>query len=600
MGNPQLFAMLVLHLTLTALPGAAAVLLAARLGVRSVPVLLAIGMAATGVLAMLAFWAYYGDRTLGETVSYLTLFGSIALVVGCLHGGRIERGLLRQLATPLGLWALGSAFLLFFGFLYGGSDDSIKVAAARFSGPLPTDNLLPAYLVEYFYEYGHSGHPLFPPDWLASDRPPLQVGYLLGQKPFEIIDDEANYQVASVVLQQLWIVGLWALLLAARVRKVTRGLVMATVLVSDLALLNGFFVWPKLLPAAMLLAAAALTVTPLWKELRGSSWAAVLIGALLGVALMGHGSSVFGVIPLAIVAAWRGMPSWRWLGIAALVGIVVVAPWSAYQKWGEPPGNRLLKWSLAGVPEIDDRGTVETIVDSYREVGVGGAIHNKGENFVTMVGGGPAWEAVQRADDDLRSGDLEGAVREVRLIFFFNLFPSLGLLLIAPFAMLAARRRLRGPPQEQDWSFALTCFAVVGIGCLGWGLLAFGDLASRTWLHVGSYLLPIIAFAGCVAGLRAVFPRFTVYYAAVAATLMMALYVPYLEPPPPPVQTAFSLWAALLAALFLAGFGAVAFSALGAPEAPGFDPDQGDDRQRAGDDGGDRGGVDQREATPHH
>ncbi len=598
MTNPELLLTLVLHLALTALPGAAAALLAARLGVRSVPVLLATAMAATGVLAMLAFWAYYGDRTLGETVSYLTLFGSIALVVGCLHGGRIERGLLRQLATPLGLWALGSAFLVFFGFLYGGSDDSIKVAAARFSGPLPADNLLPAYLVEFFYEYGHSGHPLFPPDWLASDRPPLQVGYLLGQKPFEVFDEEANYQVGAVVLQQLWIVGLWALLLAARVRRVTRGLVMGTVLLSDLALLNGFFVWPKLLPAAMLLAAAALTITPLWQELRRSIWAAVLVGALLGVALMGHGSSVFGVIPLALVAAWRGLPSWRWLGVAALVVIAVMAPWSAYQKYGEPPGNRLLKWSLAGVSEIDDRGTVETIVDSYREVGIGGAIHNKGQNFVTMLGGGPAWEAVQRADDALGSGDLEGMVREVRLILFFNFLPALGLLLLAPFAMLAGRRRARGSPE--DWSFALTCFAAVGIGLIGWGLLAFGDLASRTVLHVCSYLLPILAFAGCVAGLRAVFPRFAIYYAALAATVMLAFYVPYLEPPPPPVETSFSLWAALLAALSLAGFGAVVFKAHGAPESPGFDPDQGDDRQRAGEDDGDRGGVDQREAAPQH
>ena len=312
---------------------------------------------------------------------------------------------------------------------------------------------------------------------------------------------------------------------------------------------------------------------------------------------MGHGSSVFGVIPLAVLAAWRGLPSWRWLGIAALVGIVVMAPWSAYQKWGEPPGNRLLKWSLAGVPEIDDRGTVETIADSYREVGVGGAIHNKGQNYATMFGGSPAWEAVQRADDALGSGDLEGAVREVRLIFFFNFFPAMGLLLLDPFAMLAGWRRKRGPPQEREWSFALTCWAVVGIGCFAWGILAFGDLQSRTVLHVGSYLLPILAFTGAVADLRAAFPRFAIYYAALAATLMFALYVPYFEPL---TETAFSPWAALLAAISLAGFGALAFLGLGAPEPPGFDPDEGDDRQREEDDGGDRGHVDQPEAAPHY
>lgn len=591
MTNSQMLLTLVLHLALTTLPGVAAALLAARRGVRSVPVLLAAGLAATGAVAMLAFWAYYGDRTLGESFSYLVLFGSPALIVACLWGGRIDRGLLRQLAVPLGLWALGSLFLVFFGFLYGGADDAIKVAANRFSGPMPADNLLPAYLTDWFYANAHHGHPLFPPDWLASDRPPLQVGYLLAQKPFETYAPEANYQVAAVVLQQLWIVGLWALLLAARVGKVTRALAMVTVLVSDLALMNGFFVWPKLLPAAMLLGAAALTITPLWGELRRSPLGAALIGALLAVAMMGHGSSVFGLIPLAVLAAWRGLPSWRWLGVAALAGIVVMAPWSAYQKYGEPPGNRLLKWSLAGVPDVDERGTMETIADSYSEAGLGGAIHNKGQNYVTMLGGGPAWEALDRADDYAGEGDLEGAVREVRLVFFFDLFPSLGLLLVSPFLMFLGRRRGRERPRE--WSFALNCFAALGIGCLAWGILAFGDLSSRTVLHVGSYLLPILAFAGAVAGLRAVFPRFAIYYAALAATLMLALYVPYLEPYP---GTGFSLPAALLAALGLAGFGAVAFAAR-VPEPPGFGPDEGDDRQRAGDDGRDREAVDQREVA---
>ena len=595
MGNPDLFQLLVLHLALTALPLVAAALVPARLGVRSVPVLLATGLAATGAVAMLAFWAYFADRTLGESLSYLMVFGSIALIAWSLYGGRIEGALLRQLAVPLGLWALGCAFLVFFGFVHGGAEQAIPTGATRFSNPLPSDNALPGYFVDWFYLHGHSGHPLYPPDWLASDRPPLQVGYLLAQKPFERVDAELNYQVAALVLQQLWIVGLWALLVAARLGRVTRGLVMVTVLVSDLALLNGFFVWPKLLPAAMLLGAAALTITPLWEELRGGRWAAALIGALLALAMMGHGSSVFGVIPLVLLVAVRGrLPSWRWVGVAALVGILVMAPWSAYQKYGEPPGNRLLKWSLAGVAEIDDRGTVETIVDSYREAGLGGAIHNKGQNFVTMLGGGPAWETLQNAVEAVGENDLEEAVRETRVVFFFDLFPAMGLLFIAPFLMLAGRRRARARPEE--WSFALACWAVVGIGALAWGLLAFGDLPSRTVLHVSSYLLPILTFAGAVAGLRAVFPRFAIYYSAVAAALMLALYVPVLDPLP---GTAFSFWAILLAALSLAGFCVVAFSGLGAPEAAGLHPDERDDRQRAGDDGGDREGVDQREVARH-
>jgi hypothetical protein len=574
----ELGLLLALHLILTALPGMAAALLGARLGLRRVPVLLALGLAATGVVAMLAFWAYFWNQTVGQSFSVFVLLGSIMLAGWCLLDGPIDRGLLRRLAPPLLLWALGSAFLVFLGFLHGDTAYPVESATARFYGPLPSDSDLPRFFAEWFYVNGSAGSPVYPPDWLASDRPPLQIGFVLAQRPFGIGGEAVNYQVLGVVLQQLWIIGLYALLAAARLDRLTRGLVLIAVLLSSLTIVNGFYVWPKLLPAAMLLAAAALVLTPLWEELRANRWAAALIGVLVALAMMGHGSSVFGVIPLALVAALRGMPSWRWIGVAALVAIVVMAPWSAYQKYGQPPGDRLLKYSLAGVPEIDERGAMETIVDSYREVGLGGAIHNKGQNFVTMVGGGPAWEALDRAGGAVGSGELTTAVREVRTVLFFDFFPSLGLLLLAPLAMIWRRRR--GPDRPEEWSFALLSFAVVGIGCLAWGLLAFGDLSSRTVLHVSSYLLPILAYAGAVAGLRAVLPRFAIYWTLLGAALILALYVPVLDPLP---GTSFSLGNALLAALALAGFVAAAFRASGPADESGFPPDGSRDRRRAAD-----------------
>jgi hypothetical protein len=343
----ELLLLLALHLALTALPGVAASLCGARLGVRQAPVLMVIGLAATGAVAMLGFWAYYADRTAGQSFSYLVLFGSILLIGWSLYGG-LDRSLLRKLATPLALWALGSTFLVFLGFLHGGTDQAIGTATIRFSGQLPTDNDLPHYFTEWFYLNSHHGHPLYPGDWLASDRPPLQIGYLLVQRPFAIFQEGLNYQVASVVLQQLWIVGLWALLMAARVGRLTRALIMLTVLASDLAILNGFYVWPKMLPAAMLVGAAALVLTPLWEDLRHRLWAGALLGLLFGLAMMGHGSSVFGVIPLALVAAFRGLPSWRWIGVTVLAGLLLQVSWSAYQNYGEPPGNRLTKWDAGG------------------------------------------------------------------------------------------------------------------------------------------------------------------------------------------------------------------------------------------------------------
>jgi hypothetical protein len=562
MAGGELLWILALHLVLTGLPGIAAALWAAKRGVASVSVLLAIALAASGVVAMLSFWAYYADPVLGESLSYFTVLSAAGLSAWALYDGHLDSALLRGLATPLALWVLGSTFLVFLGFLHGG-DDPLGLAMTRFSAQLPTDNAIPHFFGEWFFEHGHHGSPpIFPGEWLASDRPPLQIGYVLSQRPFGWGGTaDLHYQLLGVVLQQLWIVGLWALLVAARVGHLSRALALVTVLGSDVAIVNGFFVWPKMLPAAMLLAAAALMMTPVWSELRRSLWAAALVAALLALAMLGHGSSIFGILPLALVAAYRGLPGWRWIGMAALVGLALMAPWSAYQKYGDPPGNRLLKWQLAGVIEIDSRGASETIVDSYREAGFGGILHNKAENFVAMSGGGPMAEHFNEAVGAVRDGDLALFVEDLRNIFFFNLLPSLGLLLLVPLMMVAGRRRGRLNPAE--WSFALTCFAVFAIGAVAWGLLLFGNAAARTVVHQGSYLLPVLGLCGGVVGLRAVLPRFAIYFVGLGALLSLALYVPALQPEP---GTGYSFFAALIAAVSLVGFGVLALRGDDIPE----------------------------------
>jgi hypothetical protein len=553
----ELLLLLVVHLALTGLPGVAAVLAAVDRGVRSVPLLLAIGLAATGVLAMLAFWAYYADPAVGEVASHAVPIGSAGLIAWILYVRCPDASLLRRLAVPLGLWALGSAFLLFLGFAHGGAGQPLDTAQTRFTTfELPGDNAIPFFFSEWFFAHGHHGAPpLFPPNWLASDRPPLQIGYVLEQRPFAWGSVELHYQAIGVILQQLWIVGLWALLLAARLGRVTRALVMLAVLVSGLTIVNGFFVWPKLLPAAKLLAAAALVLTPLWDELRDDWRAGALIGALCGVAMLGHGSSVFAVIPLALLAAYRGFPGLRWLGVALLAGALLTVPWSAYQKYGDPPGNHLTKFMLAGQTRVDSRGTVEAIADSYGEAGVGGALGNKADNFLTMVGGkgvfgkGAALGAARTAATEIGAGRFGDAAREVRTVFFLYLLPSLGVLLLGPIAMALLWRRGRASPRE--WSFALTCWAVVLLGCIAWGLLLFGNAASRTTIHVGSYAIPILAFTGAVAGLRVVLPRIAVYCVAGSGLMSLLVYAPVVEPLP---GTTYSLLALFVSALTLGGF----------------------------------------------
>jgi hypothetical protein len=550
-----LLPILALHLALTGLPGAAAALFAARRGMRRQPLLLAIGLAATGIVAIVSFWAFYADPLVGKAFAWLVPIASVATIAWSLAGRRIDRALLRGLAIPAALWALGSAFVLFLGFGHGGVDTPLATATTRFSGELPSDIDIPRFFAEWFYFNGHEGTvPVYPGGWLSSDRPPLQVGYVLSQRPVAWDGNGIglHYEVLGVVLQQLWIVGLWALLLAAGVGRVTRAVTVALVLVSGLVLVNGFYVWPKLLPAAFLLAAAALVLTPLWERLRGDPRAAALLAALLALALLGHGASVFAALGLAAVAALRGLPSLRWLGVAVAAGAVLMVPWLAYQSYGDPPGDRLQKWMLAGAVEVDERSTPEAIVDEYSEQGLGGAIHNKGQNFVTIAGGGPAFESARDAVEAAGEGELDDAVGRLRGIAFFYLLPSLGGLLLAPILMAARRRRrCRDPTGESDWRFALVCFAVFGVSCLAWALLLFGSQPSRTVLHVSSYAMPLLAIAGAVAGLRAVAPRFSLWYLGALGALGLALYVPSLDPPP---GTSYEAVPLLLAAASLAGF----------------------------------------------
>ncbi len=549
----ELVGLLALHLVLTALPGAAATLFAARRGVDRVPVLLAIGLAAGGLVAYLSFWSFYAEPVIGETFSFTVILGSALTVVWILFfTDGVDRGLLRALGTPMALWALGCLFLLTLGYVHGGTDTALPTAASRFSGSLPSDSDIPTFFAEWFFHHGHAGTPpVYPGEWMSSDRPPLQVGFVLLQRPFGLGHGGLSYQVLAVTLQQLWIVGLWALLGAARTGRRTRGLAICAVLVSNLAIVNGFYVWPKLLPAAMLLAAAALVLTPLWAEARGRLAAAALIAALCGLAMLGHGSSVFGIVPLAAVAAYRGLPEWRWVAVALGVGALLVGSWSAYQKYGDPPGNRLVKWTLADAIDVDDRGVLETIGDAYGEAGVGGTLHYKAQNFVTMVGGGPAVESLDRG---FSSGDPREIVREIRAVGFLHLLPSMGFLLLAPFAMAAARRSGRRRPDE--WLFALRCFAVFALGAVLWGLLVFGGLGSRTVVHIGSYLIPLLGLAGAVVGLRAALPRFALYYVGVASLINLAIYVPSLDPQP---GTTYSPSSALVAAVAVTGFVLVAF-----------------------------------------
>lgn len=554
------------------MPGIAATLLAIHKGVRTVPVLLCTGLAAGGAAAMGVFWAYYLGAGFGHFCAYALFFGSVVLSFWLWPGMSRHRDLLRQLAVPLGLWALASVFLVFFGFLHGGAEAPLETASYRFStqpSPFASDSSIPAFFSDWMYAGAPGSPPIFPPEWHLSDRPPLQAGYVLTQRVFGWDTTGTHYQLLGVILQQLWVVGMWALLLAARVSARTRALAIVAALLCDVAIVNGFYVWPKLLGTAFVLAALALVAAPRESTLKEQPLTVVLLAALAALAFLAHGTSVFGLIPVAAIALWRGLPDWRRLAAGLAVLLLLVGPWSAFQRFEDPPGNRLAKWSLAGVVEIDRRGVLETLVDEYGEAGVGGTVENKLENFHTMAGGNPSWGApvegqvpygdviteIGEATDAVGEGRFGVAASIVRGIRHWHLLWTLGILLFA--LPVIAVGRLRGHwRDDSDWSFARFCLLVSGIGVLAWGLLMFGEVAGRALVTQGTLALPLVMMVGVVAGLRATYPRLAPWFVTANALTVLVLYLPKLAPE---LDNSFDPFAEIAALVSLAGFLALAF-----------------------------------------
>lgn len=563
--NAELVAGLIVHLALIGAPGVAAAVYAVRRGLKDVPVLLAVALVATGLVAFGSFWAYYAGSTVSKAWDVLWLLGSIVVLVRCWRGGGLDRALLKQLSIPLALWALGTAFVVFLGFLHGGTDHAVSMSALRFSGQLPSDNDIPRFFSEWFATHGHQNPPPeYPGEWLMSDRPPLQIGYVLSQRAFFHTERELHYEILSAGVQGLWIVGMWAVLLAARLRARTRSLAMLAAMVSDIAIVHGFFVWPKLIAAAFLLAALAIVISPAWSRSRHDLRTGALIGALLALAMLCHGSSIFGVIPLVGLAIWRGLPSWGWVAAAVLAGLALTIPWTAYQHYANPPGNRLLKWQLGGDTGVDSRGVLDAIEDGYSEAGFDGTLTNKEENFGEMVGWPRLKNDVEYAIDDLefdKPGLAGAAIRDVR---FFSLLPVLGFLLLAPLAMLFAALTKRAR-QEEEWRFALIGFGFFVLACVAWGVLLFGTPDSRTTIHVGSLAVPLIGIVACVAGLRSCFPRLAAWLVGVNVVFVLLLYLPSLTPE---AGSSYSPLTAILTAASLGAFSWVVFRGSGDGDSP--------------------------------
>lgn len=474
------------------------------------------GLIVAGVVAYWTGIVWFGSPSAGSWASRLVPLALAAYLVSVWRrdGAGVIR-VLRLLATPIALTVTWATLVLGLGFLYGDYDSAKEVAASRFSHHLPMDNQLPHLFARHVEFNGHTGSPIHFGSWLSSDRPPLQSAFELAHTLWPRSDPTAwlDYQVLATLLQSTWVLGLWALMTALGARRSVRALAVAGSAACGQVLLNSFFTWPKLLAAAFTLVAAAFVVRG------GAERKATRIGlaaAAAALAYLSHGGAVFALIPVAAVGAWqalRGGKTLRTMAAVAAVVVPLVAPWTVYQRLVDPPGDRLLKWMLADVQDVDPRPVLTAIAERYQEIGLGGALHNKLQNLYQVVG--YPVKPVPWAEGN----ELYSLARYLRAVWFFGLVPSLGLLLVLLLGWLWSRRA-----ERTDVRAALMLTGLWLAGVVVWCLLMFGPRTSVT--HQGTYAFVLLGAAAlvCTGALFSV--RVTTVVIAAQAAVTLAIYVP--------------------------------------------------------------------------
>lgn len=441
--------------------------------------------AGAGVAAMAGLWAWFASPLAGRAFSVILLVVSVAAIG--LFG---RRGELRRLdlSTPLLLaLAVGLAFTGL-AFLQGGIGSVHPGEAIETRFWAKSDNLLPLTFASHLAAHlPLSGY--MQGQWLFSDRPPLETGFALLQWPLWGGHQQLGYQLLSTGLQVSWLPALWTVL---RVRGLGAGRVSAVVLMTattGAVFFNTIYVWPKMLAGSLALAALAILISRDDDDRRAG--AGILAVVLVTLSMLAHGGTAFALLALApFVYRERRRITARAVAACAVAAAALYLPWTLFQHFVDPPGNRLIKWQLAGVIPVTREGVLSTIVHQYLSLSPAQLLVNKWDNVAALAAVPGIWRT-QTSDPAWTSGFLGFA----RIAQLYDVLPAAGLLLLGLLALLlpSGRRVLAAAAPLA----VFTALAAVVVAILEWG----GPIPAI--LHQGPYAVVILLVGLCALAVTA-------------------------------------------------------------------------------------------------
>ncbi|MCS5716609.1 hypothetical protein N1027_00490 [Herbiconiux sp. CPCC 205763] len=357
------------------------------------PLFATVSVAVVSWLAFIAFWL---NSWIGFGFATLVLAASIVVAA---HGGLWRRW---RDALPVASLVVGAiVFYLGFTYLWGPGNGVYDLIQSRFFNfVMPVDNTIPSLFAQKIAA-GEPTH-LMLGDWNGGDRPPLQSGFellfrplsglaqVLTGHPFTAAPPTAVTFALDLLAQLIWIPVGYALLRQLSFRRwVAIGGVAFALFVPSI-MVNTVFTWPKVMSAALVLCALAFLLAAKRSPNRfGLLFASAIIAAVFAV--LAHGAAAFAIPALVVVgvyALWRRplRATVKAVAIGVGIGLVAYVPWIIYQRFIDPPGDRLLKWHLAGVTAIDPRPFVQTFLDQYSALSGTQFIANRLENLSTVFG----------------------------------------------------------------------------------------------------------------------------------------------------------------------------------------------------------------------
>ena len=433
-------------------------------------------MACTCLVSYAAFWLWFARPAAGYAWTVAVLLASVAIIwqrrAPLLAALRDD-----DVRVPWLLALLAGLFYIGLLHLFETPLNVDKLSAMRYMLAMPVDNELPRAFAQRLI-FGNSPRHLYD-SWLSSDRPPLQVGVICFAYPILKWGGAPLLSAAHAIgmwFQLLWVPAVWAL--ARRLGFTVRlaAVLCAITVMTSLTMFHSIYLWPKLGGGGLAVAAYAI-YAPAHRRSVPAMMFAAMFGAL---AWLSHGGTIFSVLALAAMAVvWPPWPSLAAVVAAAATFVTLAAPWTAYQKLYDPPGDRLIKWHIGGVVDVDSRGAVQLIRDQYRAAGVAGTIFNKKANFLTLVGG-----------YDEYTFDMSQP-RERRVKEWYYFFRSFGIWILAlPLAPIAwLRRRRAGLATDVLWTTTAWTFLTLIVWCL----VAFGP-PTYTINHAGPFSLHLTMY----------------------------------------------------------------------------------------------------------